>query len=111
MTTNGGSLRDRRGAWMRGRGIELVLITVFLTVFGISGCAGDGAEGPIELSFGHVGAPASLFAPPSENRPPLRHPYPLPATSAAKAAKGRAACAARRFPDPGSCANSGSSSA
>ena len=26
------------------------------------GCAGGGADGPIELKFGHVGAPGSLFA-------------------------------------------------
>ncbi len=50
-----------RGGWpvRMGRRIELALLTTFL----LSGCVGEPGEGGlIELSFGHVGAPGSLFA-------------------------------------------------
>jgi len=52
-------VKSRRGALNVGRGIELALLTAFL----VAGCSGEAGEGGlIELSFGHVGAPGSLFA-------------------------------------------------
>ncbi len=52
-------MRSRRGALSINRGIEFALLTAFL----VAGCSGEpGEEGVIELSFGHVGAPGSLFA-------------------------------------------------
>ncbi len=52
-------MRSRRGALSISRGIEFVLLTAFV----VAGCSGEAGEGGlIELSFGHVGAPGSLFA-------------------------------------------------
>jgi len=52
-------VRNRGGAARGGHGGVFALLTVFL----IAGCGGESGEGGvIELSFGHVGAPGSLFA-------------------------------------------------
>ncbi len=52
-------MRSRRGALSISRGVEFALLTAFL----VAGCSGEPGEGGvIELSFGHVGAPGSLFA-------------------------------------------------
>ena len=52
-------MRNRRGALRSGRGIGLAVLTVLL----VTSCGGESGEGRvIELSFGHVGSPGSLFA-------------------------------------------------
>lgn len=49
-------VRRRVPGWTR-RGSALVLLTV-----AAAGCGGGAPDGPVELKFGHVGAPGSLFA-------------------------------------------------
>ncbi|MFB3069858.1 MAG: TRAP transporter substrate-binding protein, partial [Gemmatimonadales bacterium] len=39
-----------------------VPVSCLVPLVALLGCAGGGADGPIELKFGHVGAPGSLFA-------------------------------------------------
>lgn len=39
-----------------------VPVFCLVPLLALLGCAGGGADGPIELKFGHVGAPGSLFA-------------------------------------------------
>ncbi len=57
----GGRIQTTERRWLlkMGRRVHLALLTIFL----LGGCGDESGEaGVVELSFGHVGAPGSLFA-------------------------------------------------